>query len=205
MATIYFVVTFSGHNDPKRSGTRNNAGFAYLAPLLQEGAREVSRFAFFAGLGLTDSNRVAESVLATTRSYFATEYRGRSFSDLRFLIYGASAGGITALSFALKVPDSQIAYIGLADAAFYRGETDQFMTNPGSRAYFGNENFFQTWQNNPDEPEIHGPVKGFTNTDMTNTLTHKEVAGDPHVACIQRAVPICLNSMKAVIRSDRAA
>jgi hypothetical protein len=203
MATIYYVVTFAGHGDPKNAGIRNPAGFAKLAPLIAAGSGNVTRFAFMAGVGKISSQTVARNVLTIAQQYFATEYRGKAFSDVRFLVYGSSSGGITALTFAGLVPDTQIGYIGLADAAFHRGETDFFMKAPGSRAFFKNENFWQGYQNFPSEPEIHGEVSGFNNIDLTNRLTSMQVKADPHVAAIELAGPTIKASMIELIRSDR--
>lgn len=203
MATIYYVVTFAGHNDKRKAGIRNPVEFADLAPLIAAGSGNVSRFAFMAGVGKTSSQVVARDVLTIAQQYFATEYPGKAFSDVRFLVYGASAGGITALTFAGMVPDIQIGYIGLADAAFYRGDSDSFMGAPGSHAFFKNENFFQVYQNSPSESEIHGEVRGFTNIDLTNRLTLAQIKADPHVAAIKLAYVTVKESMIELIRSDR--
>ena len=104
----------------------DNTAFRNFAPLLNLG--DVSRFAFYAGLGRTESEKVAHIVKG-----IADGYNGGSSDGITFIIHGYSAGGITALHFAYLVPNSQIVYIALSDAAFYRGDTDYLMRTPGSQ------------------------------------------------------------------------
>ena len=151
MAKKYFLVHFSGHGKPELQGERDQTAFRNLAPLLTFG--DVSRFAFYAGLGKKKSQEVARKVKGIVDGY-----NGGSSDGITFIIHGYSAGGITALHFASLVPDSQIVYIALSDAAFYRGDTDYLMNTPGSQGYYLNENYYQTYENSASVDEIHDRI-----------------------------------------------
>lgn len=196
MARKYFIVHFSGHGDPSMCGKRDPSYFAKLAPLLKAG--DVSRFSYFAGLGLESSDRVATQVMGAIEGY-----NGGSIEGVTFLIHGYSAGGITALRFAFRVPDRQIAYIGLSDAAFYRDETDFLMNFPGSTAYQDNENYYQIYQNSYRVPEIHSKVtaEGWRNYEMPKSQA-PWTASNMHIAAIRWAEPQVFNRMKSIISND---
>ena len=151
MAKKYFLVHFSGHGDPNLQGQRDTDAFRNFAELLNLG--DVSRFAFYAGLGKAKSEEVARSVKG-----IADGYNGGDTNGITFIIHGYSAGGITALIFASLVPASQIVYIALADAAFYRGETEYLRTSTAPLAYYLNENYFQIYENSPNNNEIHNEM-----------------------------------------------
>jgi len=197
MAKKYYLVTFSGHNDPKIQGKRDHNAFRNLAPLLHLG-QDVSRFAFYAGLGEEESKRVALEVNGTIDGY-----AGGSTDGITFIIHGYSAGGITALYFAMRIPDAQIVYIALADAAFYRRETDKLMREPGSLAYYLNENYYQTYENNQREDEIHDRITADGWKNKAILLQFSWLKPDYHRRAVDAANDEIFATMKEIISAGR--
>jgi hypothetical protein len=193
MAKKYFVVHFSGHGDLRKVGLRHDEVFNYLAPLLSLG--DVSRFSFWSGLGKKSSEEVAANVFNIMKGY-----AGGDITNVTFIIHGYSAGGITALHFATLVPDSQISYIALSDAAFYKGDTDYLMTSPGK---FGrlNENYYQTLENKPTVSEIHNKVLGYTNIEVTGLSRYSFKSY--HDQAVGKADILIFDKMKNIISADK--
>lgn len=192
MGKKYFVVHFSGHGDLKLQGTRDHKAFRDLASLLECG--DVSRFCFYAGLGVDASKRVARGVLGIIRGW-----AGKT-DDVTFIIHGFSAGGVTALHFARWIPDHQIAYIALSDAAFMRDESDDLMLDPGSRAYYLNENYYQRYDQSSRSREIHGPISasGWKNIPVLLPLVL-----NPHAAAVAAADRDIFETMKQIVKDGR--
>lgn len=192
MGKKYFVVNFAGHGDLKLQGTRDHGAFQNMAPLLACG--DVSRFCFYAGLGVRASQRVAQGVLGIIRGW-----AGR-IDDATFIIHGYSAGGITALHFASLIPDAQIVYLALSDAAFMRDESDHLMAQPGSEAYYLNENYYQTYDNSRQRREIHGRVSA---PRWRNIPVLLQSSRNPHTAAVQAAAGDVFEVMKEIVFTDR--
>ena len=200
----YFVVDFAGHNRSENCGKRNHTAFANLKPLVDLGdsvGNDVSRFAYWSGFGITGTNgsdRVAHSVMADILGY-----NGGDINGVTFIIHGYSAGGITALQFALYVPNAQIVYIALSDAAFYAGESDFFMIDPGSTAYYLNENYYQLNDRSPKNPEIHGMViaQNWQNYDLT--IPNPGWFENTHDTAVRMSDGMAFAKMQDIIRNGR--
>ncbi|MCA9008715.1 MAG: hypothetical protein KDB01_03160 [Planctomycetaceae bacterium] len=80
-----------------------------------------------------------------------------------FLITGYSSGGVTAIHMGryLTEQNLNVFYVGLADAAFQRGESDYLRLKSGVKGKYL-KNYYQTLENNESNPEIHDTVDGFS-------------------------------------------
>jgi pimeloyl-ACP methyl ester carboxylesterase len=136
-------------------------------------------------------------------SYYGDEH---DFSDCRFILFGTSAGAISALALASIIPDAQIAYIGLADAAFYDNDSSFLMKTPLSRGYFANENYYQTADRLPWNNEIHGTVAGFNNRNLTASLSWsaRNTGHGAHDEAVNKSVAPASATIKRCIDSDRS-
>jgi hypothetical protein len=190
MAKKYFVVHFSGHGETRKAGQRDNSTFNNLAPLLSL-RQDVSRFSFWAGLGDKSSKDVANKVYSEAKAY-----AGGSIDDITFIIHGYSAGGVTALHFAYLIPNDQIVYIGLSDAAFYRNDTDYLMQNPGSTAYHSSDNYYQIREN-----KSHQKVFGFTNIEVRAPNLSPGSFSTYHTQAVNYADGKIFDKMKSIIQS----
>ncbi len=209
MATIYLLVSFRGQPNPTRLGQRDNEAFANMAHFLKDGKGEVSRFCYFAEWGWQKSLALAMRVLTVDMMPFFASYYGaqRNFSECRFILWGTSAGAVSALALANLVPDAQIAYIGLADGAFYDNDSSFLMKNPQSKGYFANENYYQTADQKPGYAEIHGSVAGgFTNKDLTSSLSWaaRNTGAGAHAQAVNNSVGPASVTIKRCIDSDRS-
>lgn len=165
--------------DIRRVSTLNVISSARLAPLLtphQHGQRFWGTD-WNAALAPADHYRLADVVykhiLSQGFSSQSTEPR-----ELFFIITGYSVGGITALAMAQYLsipwngaPRGNVLLVGLADAAFQRGETEHLMRMPGiidPAAW--KLNYFQMRENFPDVREIKGRVEGFENHKVDVTM-----------------------------------
>jgi hypothetical protein len=209
MTTKYFIVSVRGQPKASLTGTRDDDAFMNMAKFQTAGS-EVTRYAFWAKWGWQANETWATSTLqGVMKADFARFYPGEDFSSVRFIFFGASAGAISVLALAYHVPDSQIAYIGLADAAFYAGDSAFLQVNPLSKGYFANENYFQTAdQHGPfSSKEIHGPVAApFANFDMTASLGSiaRNTGGGAHGECVNLATPKISLKISECIRGDRS-
>lgn len=88
-----------------------------------------------------------------------------------FLVTGYSSGGISAIHMArhLNKLELNVFYVGLADAAFLRGDSDYLLKQSGVRATYP-KNYYQTRENDPANPEIHDDVVGFKKFDLSSQL-----------------------------------
>jgi hypothetical protein len=140
------------------------------------------------------SQRVASGVLGIIRGWAG------SIDNVTFIIHGFSAGGITALHFARWIPDNQIVYLALSDAAFMRDESDDLMLDPGSCAYYLNENYYQSYDNSSKSREIHGRVSasGWKNIPVLLPLML-----NPHTAAVAAADRDIFATMQQVVKDGR--
>ena len=185
MPKAIISINFYGHNNPVISGVR----YGYVP--LKSGFFKASA-GYYLG---KDFNRVKEERIKDTKcpngKLHVYDYNsGLSESDNReisknlmnkiksevtdekvFLITGYSAGGVTAVHMAQQVEQNSFTlfYIGLADAAFTRGSSDNLMTQHGLKGKYM-KNYFQTLQNASDVDEIHDEVLGFTNFNLNDQL-----------------------------------
>ena len=209
MSTKFFVVSVRGQPKAGLTGTRDQEAFMNMAKFQTPGS-EVTRYAFWAKWGWQPNLTWATSILqGVMKVDFANFYPGEDFSSVRFVFFGASAGAISVLALASLLPDSQIAYIGLADAAFYADDSAFLQTSPGSKGYFANENYFQTADQHGlySTKEIHGSVASpFTNVDLTTSLkTIAQKTGyGAHSECVNLATPKISLKISECIRSDRS-
>lgn len=195
MGKRYFVVHFSGHGKPKLNGARDQQAFGNLSGLLALG--DVSRFCFYAGLGPA-SREVATNVLGIARGY-----AGSGADAVTYIVHGYSAGGITALHFAQKLPPRQLVYIGLSDVAFMRGESDSLMTTPGAAGYHASDNYYQTVDNAPSRAEIHGKISSPGWSNQVVAVSGGWFSGSPHDQAVRYGDKQIYEAMADVIRKNR--
>ncbi len=191
MANVYVNVNFYGHGRTELSGLSDERGIMpSRLQLRREYTLKVVGYAGFPGkpVSIYNYNSVLGPSNEAAAGALATAISGRNgASNPIYLITGYSAGGTTALYFAraiAKISNTEIGYIGLADAAFYTGESADLMTNPGVTAKYP-KNYFQTKGNAPDVLEIHGPVTGFTNFDLNQQVTATSIADQHEQAVIK--------------------
>lgn len=208
MATKFFIVSVRGQPNAALTGARDREAFDQMMTFKTQD-REVTRYAYWAKWGWTANETWATATLGLIKTDFATFYPGEDFSLARFIFAGASAGGISVLALANILPNSQIAYIGLADAAFYANDSAFLQGLPTGKGYFASENFFQTADQGAFYPskEIHGEVAApFTNTDLTPSLgwTARQTGRGAHAECVNLATKQIVLKIKECIHSDRS-
>lgn len=168
-----------------------------------------------AGLALEDHYRVADKVYTdiVTNGFIGQQTEPR---ELFFIITGYSAGGISALYMAqyLSVPWSgaprgNVLLLGLADAAFQRGETDFLMRVPGiidPAAW--KLNYFQVKENHPDIREVKGRIDGFENH-MVKVTTPDDLIGifqdSPHEQAIRAGNNAIFEKIGGVVQAFNSA
>lgn len=189
MSKTIICINFYGHNDPSVAG--QPATEAPLGAFWRSTSRSVKRdvvlkvvnrsrigcpnfpdrkigvLDFNAALGENANKALAKKVLTSINLACAED------EEQFFLVTGYSSGGVTALHMAqsLLALKLNVYYIGLADAAFQRGESDYLMTKPGVASVKYKKNYYQTKENDPTNPEIHDTVDGFTPFDLTGQVS----------------------------------
>ena len=180
MANAYVNVNFYGHQRGELSGTPDVwKGFASLLQLRRANILNVVGYVSYASIPVTCDVYNYNAVLgpsneAGCKQIAATIAHNTTVPNPRYLITGYSSGGTSALYFARAIavmPNTEIGYIGLADAAFYPKESDGLMKMPLVSAKY-RKNYYQTKGNAPDVREIHGRIEvDFNNYDLNPWVT----------------------------------
>ena len=118
-----------------------------------------------------DNKALAQKVLDKINVEIKDKDEDGNALERVFLITGYSAGGVSAMHMArlLKANTFPIFYIGLADAAFQRNESEYLMSTAGFTAKYM-KNYYQTKENQPDVSEIHDEVLGFSNFNLNDNV-----------------------------------
>lgn len=216
MANIIACVNFYGHNDPGVAGiplgcvpisrgfykaTKRYLKLTYASNIvgesrlsgLQSPKGTLRFFDYNAALNETGNSDLAKTILQKVAESMVESGDG---PVLAYLITGFSAGGVSAIHLGRVLTQKMetIWYIGLADPAFQRGESDYLMKHSGVTARYS-KNYYQTKQNSSDEEEIHDQVQDFkTNIDLTNRLANDE--DDPHKAAVKMGNDLMFNDIK---------
>ena len=208
MPKAVISINFYGHNNPVISGVRYGyaplksgffkatAGYFFgkdFNRVKEERLKDVkcpngklSVYDYNSGLSEADNKSITKNLLNQIKSEISDE--------MVFLITGYSAGGVTAVHMAQQIEQNSLNlfYIGLADAAFTRGSSDDLMTQHGLKGKYM-KNYFQTLQNAPDVDEIHDEVNGFTNFNLNDQLVKGE---DLHISACTIGNGKMLNDVK---------
>ena len=193
MANAYVNVNFYGHNRGELSGTPDEwKGFASFLQLRRANILNVVGYVSYASIPVACDVYNYNAVLgpkneAGSAQIAATIARKTTVPNPIYLITGFSSGGTSALYFARAIasmPNAEIGYIGLADAAFYKGESEDLMKMPRVSAKYP-KNYYQTKGNAPDVAEMHGQVDGFTNFNLNAMVTATSIAAEHEQAVVQ--------------------
>ncbi len=146
---------------------------AFSLPIYHATHQPIEPVCYFGGHNASDpAQKAAQRVI---------ELRRNSPEGITIII-GASVGGLSALNAAAMLGSAgiRLAYIALADAAFWKSETP-VVFQPSLKIMYPQtiqsdrkENYFQTWGHSLlsdlNVAELHGPIVGFGqgNVDLSN-------------------------------------
>lgn len=190
-------INFYGHPNPNISGVRygfaplnrhffkevahyflgkdfNRVGQAKLKHIIPSN-RKLWFYDYYSALNENDNKMLAKFLVGHIMMEISKEEPNNNTPEIAFLITGFSAGGITALHMAIELERifMNVFYVGLADAAFIRNESEYLMTGHGLMAKY-KKNYFQTKGNHPEIDEIHDEITGFINFNLNEQLTGGE-------------------------------
>lgn len=197
ISIVYNVIYIHGHSNVQSCGQRTQTNLAYR---FYNAKHPVYVNEYFGGLGLASINSAASKIANEVNYWYNNFVPNESYHSI--LLAGSSCGGVTACR-TLEILNSigyDIPYIGLADAAFIKGETTGYLWVPpkGSASVSYKKNYYQSLQNSSAREEVHDEVPTFSNFNLNGDIT----IDDPHVSCCSIAKTKIINDLIWCIAND---
>ena len=198
ISIVYNIIYIHGHDNVQRCGQRTQTSLAYN---FYNAKHSYFVNEYFGGLGLLSINSAASRIANDVSYWYSNFVPDDSYHSI--LLAGSSCGGVTACR-TLELLSSvgyDIPYVGLADAAFIKGETSGYLWVPpkGSASVSYKKNYYQSLQNNSSREEVHDEIPSYSNFNLNAEVTND----NPHVSCCAVAKSKIINDMIWCIANDK--